>query len=433
MLGMKALRLKYRQMTMPNPPYLVKAEEESYFATCERDEQGRCLPSGQGGKEADDSDAEEEDEEWDGSIEQNAVEGTNRRSLEAEFTLHDGRGNYFDNNVYIVTGKYDPFPDDPHYNPVSVYRWESRDALSGELSGVDGKGEWTADRQDAEIDGRLYAAQHHEDEPDEEDDEEPDEEDDLSVKDHVDESEFAYAEDINELFQQADDDYVVEILGALSDSTVRKQGLTSHKGAYGFDVEVSNPKLKSCERFIGIDSDGEKFISNELFVVKPEYRAAGLGSQIFSSQVEQAIKQGFQYIHTHAAGDISSSMNGYYTWVMLGYDESIESLVGHSPILADRIKKVFPEAESIQDVIEVNRVELGEEAAAYVREKAAEVDKKLNRPVKNREVITGADWWLVHGGGLEDARFDLTEGSRSRQRLDAYMAERAKRKEQQNA
>lgn len=41
------LFIQDRKMIAP----LVKAEGESYFATCERDEGGQCLPSGEGGKE----------------------------------------------------------------------------------------------------------------------------------------------------------------------------------------------------------------------------------------------------------------------------------------------------------------------------------------------------------------------------------------------
>ena len=46
-----------------------------------------------------------------------------------------------------------------------------------------------------------------------------------------------------------------------------------------------------------------------------------------------------------------------------------------------------------------------EKIAARIREKAAQ------------QTFSGADWWLAYGEGLQHAKFDLSDGSRSRRKL----------------
>lgn len=165
--------------------------------------------------------------------------------------------------------------------------------------------------------------------------------------------------------------------------------------AVGIRVHVSHPKLDSCRRFIGIDKEGNRFVKNEIIGVSPKYQKEGLGVEIFSRQVENASVDGFAYISTHAAGKHGSNMNGYYTWPRFGYDESIQSLSRKNWRLARKVKEKYPEAKSIRDVM------------------------------KTKE---GRDWWKENGADLRNARFDLTEGSVSRQVLNAYIEERAAKK-----
>jgi len=159
-------------------------------------------------------------------------------------------------------------------------------------------------------------------------------------------------------------------------------------GEHGIMTNFRHPKLEICERAIGIDREGNKFIENMNIEIKPEYQGKGLGTAIFTSQVEQASKAGFKYLRAVAEGKAGSEFNGYYTWPRLGYNQTLESLEKTKPKLTAKIRENFPNAESILDIFE-------EEG--------------------------GSEWWKQNGRTLPDARFDLTEGSRSMNVLNAYL------------
>ena len=161
-------------------------------------------------------------------------------------------------------------------------------------------------------------------------------------------------------------------------------------GAEGVFVEVSHPDVTRCQRFIGTDSEGKKFIHNDVLVLHEGSQRTGIGTDIFSGEVEEAAKRGFDYIGTVAAGAADEGFNGYYTWPRLGYDESLESLDRYNPTLVEKIRAKFPDAESILDVFEAG----------------------------------GSKWWKENGSILYNAKFDLTEDSRSRQVLNSYLAAR---------
>lgn len=197
------------------------------------------------------------------------------------------------------------------------------------------------------------------------------------------------------------DGAIVKLLGIPSGGKVKdkfnhkmEHGLrgSPQNGAEGIMVEIEHPKLVNCERFMGIDADGEKFIHNELLEVKKEFRKSGIGSQLFADEVKNAAAKGFKYIHTEAAGYPGHTMNGYYTWPRLGYDETLESLNRYKPALVEDIRNEFPGADSVLDVFDMEG---------------------------------GREWWKENGDSLRNAKFDLAEGSRSRQVLDDYMKTKA--------
>lgn len=180
---------------------------------------------------------------------------------------------------------------------------------------------------------------------------------------------------------------------------------TPKPGAIGVRVHIVHPQLGETRRFIGIDKDGKKFIRNEIITVKAGSRAAGLGAQIFSRQVEGAADNGFDYIETHAATG-NGTMNGYATWPKFGYDQSLTDPSIRSrkdKAVFERVRAKFPEAKTVLDV--------------------------MSSP-------GGAEWWsgtknpdgsFVRGNGtdLYNARFDLNPDSRSVKVMSRYLEKRA--------
>jgi len=134
---------------------------------------------------------------------------------------------------------------------------------------------------------------------------------------------------------------------------------------------------------------GEKVMRNDSFFIHGE-KGKGLGSKIFSDQVEALQEKGFTRIETWAAR--GPGMNGYYTWPRLGYDQPISEFRDRRT--RERIWKAFPDAKSVLDIMATPE---------------------------------GRDWWKKHGTNMRSAKFDLTPGSRSLRTLAEYKAERAAR------
>src|SRR5690606_31950251 len=70
-----------------------------------------------------------------------------------------------------------------------------------------------------------------------------------------------------------------------------------------------------------VDKDEKKVIFNAGLSVGKDHRGLGLGTRIFSEQVSEAVKNGFDRIETD--GGAARDENGYYTWPRLGYDRSM--------------------------------------------------------------------------------------------------------------
>lgn len=375
--------------------------------------------------------------EWNGEIIQDEVEES--RSPGAHITswdFWDGREGPFKQQVRIEEGEYNPFPDDPDYEPIEVYRWvSSQDGMATD------NGEWTDDYDTAWEAGEEFARDNHQEPPEEEEEEEEEEEDydddDEEEEDDEDEDDDSsppsslpekaprqsaakvinvdanpekVVKALNRLFPDISDPAeqhaaLASSLGAPDDAEIHilEAGIhTDEEGAYGLTIEIHHPAIKdSADRFLGVDRNGKKFIHNLYLELKKEAQGSGLGLEIFSNQVASAAAHGFDQILTHAAGHNGhSKFNGYYTWAVFGYNETVASIRTHSPNLASKIRREFPDAKSVRDVI---RADGGEE------------------------------WWKENGSDLRHAKFDLREGSWSRFLLAKYIEKRAARKKAKEA
>ena len=322
--------------------------------------------------------------EWDGEIDQDNID---RGSIEteehiADWNFRDDGDRNFAQTVSLETAYYDPNPDDDDVEKVIIYRWESAQDGAG---GTD-RGDWTADRAEAIAAGKEFArSSNQEDEPEEEEDDEEDNSD----------------QEIRDLFGADELGLRVE----QDRNTVR----------------LYHSKIDQCKRTLGVDGDGEKFIHNDIFEVVEAEQGKGFGKKVFAAEVEGAAAAGYSYIETHAARD-DGTYNGYYTWVMLGYDAPVYDL---SRKVIDLVQKIAPDAESVQDVIAMDRVDIHGDDRDDLREKLLAIAKKTGnekiaariREKAAQQTFSGADWWLAYGEGLRHAKFDLSDGSRSRRKL----------------
>jgi uncharacterized protein (TIGR02996 family) len=165
---------------------------------------------------------------------------------------------------------------------------------------------------------------------------------------------------------------------------------------HGIKVFVQHPLLDGGSlRWVSVDNKtGNKFVYNSL--LKYANPGQGIGAEMLARQVENAAKHGFSHIGLHAAGDAKSlrqdpaSFNGFLTWPILGFDQSIEpSEYTQEPVFEDAVRRFG--AKSIMDLFRTPE---------------------------------GRQFWADHGTDLEDAKFDLSEGSRSMTTLAKYLQEK---------
>lgn len=195
---------------------------------------------------------------------------------------------------------------------------------------------------------------------------------------------------------------IASLVGAPDDAECEVT-LTS-KGLLRIEVEH---EAYDAIRFIGIDPKGNLYIKNDEFWVKSEAQGQGLGADVFGRQVENAVEMGIDFIKCHAAKENPQEPkkphNGYYTWPRFGYDQDLEDFDEFDAAefqLKKAIKKNFSGAKSILDVMATPQ---------------------------------GREWWKKNGDDLHFAKFDLAEGSRSRQTFEDYLAERATKPARQHA
>jgi HK97 family phage portal protein len=144
-------------------------------------------------------------------------------------------------------------------------------------------------------------------------------------------------------------------------------------------VWVQNPENHNAApdllRTFHFDEQGKPtVVENEHFYMPKDQTGTGLGTKVFASQVDKAAKMGFKRIDT--IGGRSEEMNGYYTWPRLGYDGMVKGPDGQPTRLTDLMR-----------------------------------------------TKEGRDYWKQNGVQMKMS-FDLSENSRSRKILDAYVKER---------
>ncbi len=146
----------------------------------------------------------------------------------------------------------------------------------------------------------------------------------------------------------------------------------------GISMDIVDDKYTS-DRQITRDATGKLFMHANGFFIKPEHRGKGVGTEVFGRMVENAVKQGFEYIDLLAFR--SSDANGYYTWPRFGYDGPLTESIKH------RLPADLKGAKTIQDLFATPE---------------------------------GVAWWKINGESI-NLKFDLAKGSKSRAIWEAYL------------
>ncbi len=176
--------------------------------------------------------------------------------------------------------------------------------------------------------------------------------------------------------------------GATENAKVRFVDL----GKDGIHVFIEGDGYKAERRFTtqrsGFLGLGGKSVVCENRIIKVEATGGGLGTKIFTNQVNTLKSLGVGSIKCDAKGQAGSKANGYSTWFKAGYN---------APVPKDVAAKLPPALRGAKDM------------AALTSTKE------------------GRDWWAANGHTVEGAKFDLKDNSLSMRRLGAYLEERGKR------
>lgn len=148
--------------------------------------------------------------------------------------------------------------------------------------------------------------------------------------------------------------------------------------------------VEDMGRSISRERDGSLVMHNNIFVLHDSLKGkkSGVGTEIFTSQVADCLSKGFNRIECTAARHDSDKeeerLVGYIVWPKLGYDGPIPDKVPRPPELA-----------SAQTVNELMALPGGE------------------------------DWWKQNGSDFKGT-FDLSPGSASLTKLNAYLEKKGK-------
>lgn len=126
----------------------------------------------------------------------------------------------------------------------------------------------------------------------------------------------AVAKQWQQMGMQTGLDKAGEIAGAQPGSVT-----TLSSGAFGVRVHVEGPGGYTATRELTTDASGKVYAKNDFSQIPKADRGQGLGTKIFSDQVDGLAKNGVDRVTMLAAR--GGEMNGYYSWARMGADADI--------------------------------------------------------------------------------------------------------------
>lgn len=195
--------------------------------------------------------------------------------------------------------------------------------------------------------------------------------------------------EIKDFFGQDVDD---DTLGAIGNAVDGGSVDISIDESYGKHLRISfSGEGVTSERSI-YRVGGKLVIHNNLFSIAKDSDHKGKGVEFFVNQVQALRDIGVDRIETHAAGHKDGYFNGYYTWPRMGYDGTIER-DNFNALPAD-LRSRMGRSRSVSDLF---------------------------------DLPGGKEAWKEYGGDIYDAKFDLSDDSRSMKTLAFYLEERKNR------
>ena len=151
-------------------------------------------------------------------------------------------------------------------------------------------------------------------------------------------------------------------------------------GAKALNLRVHGPQIdpdRGTSQTIYQHPDGSLVSYQNVTAIRKKFRG-GLGARLFADRAKELAAAGVDRIENHAAR--GQGWNGYATWPKLGYDAPLPSHMQAS------LPRGLQGAKTVLDL---------------------------------HQTPEGEAWWKKHGDSI-DMKFDLTPGSRSWQKLNAY-------------
>lgn len=345
-------------------------------------------------------------EHWDGSIDEENIEHKSNWDRDDFDEIYMGQHKERTKvDIQLVTAGYDPNPDDQNSQIEKIYRWESRDAATGDL--ID-KGDWNTDKREVVSEAKRYAQENHEDKEDEQEEEVEHEEIEKSDEWPTKAKSIKIVPMKNESRDDVEKKWssimggdiplaaAASLIGAPENSDV--EVYLSNKG--DVVIEAKHPDIEDCTRILKYDSINKvPYIYNSMFVINEKARENGFGSRIIGDQIDACRAAGIQEMRCHAArvdseGD-RNAFTGYIVWPLIGYDQSLtdsKGILNNQRDIYESARTKFPEAKTVRDVI---------------------------------ESPGGREWWKENGGDMLNAVFDLRGESRSMEIWNARKAKKA--------
>ena len=95
----------------------------------------------------------------------------------------------------------------------------------------------------------------------------------------------------------------------------------SVKGKFGSELSINWENEEVGYHVTITDDGGDVIIYNDEIMVKEGSQGKGLGTKLFTRQINNAVKAGIKRIECLAAKE--EDMNGFYTWPRMGFDAKL--------------------------------------------------------------------------------------------------------------
>ena len=155
------------------------------------------------------------------------------------------------------------------------------------------------------------------------------------------------------------------------------------------EIEVAHDDIiETMQRTVQQGAHGFQLVSNDILVIKKEFRGLGIAIRSFAIEAREAQRLGIAKIKALAAGKVGDEFSGWYLWVRAGFQADLDA--AERALLAGEAAPALRAAQTLHDLMRTQE---------------------------------GVDWWRSHGRGRQ-VEFDLAPASAHWDILNLYLAEK---------